>query len=79
MTEKIRVFSTKTCPHCVRAKEFLTDNNIEYEDIDVAEDQDKAREMAALTGQMGVPVIVIGEEVIIGFDRAKIQKILGIE
>ncbi len=79
MAEKITVYSTKTCPHCVRAKEYLKENNIEFEDVDVSADQDKAREMVALTGQMGVPVIVIDGEAVIGFDRAAIQKKLGIE
>ncbi len=79
MPKQVKVYSTKTCPHCVRAKEYLSDNKIEFEDIDVAEDQEKAREMVDLTGQMGVPVIVIDGEAIVGFDRAKIQKALGIE
>ncbi len=79
MAGRVQVYSTKTCPHCVRAKEYLSANNIEFEEIDVSEDQEKAREMVELTGQMGVPVIVIDGEAIVGFDRAKIQKTLGIE
>lgn len=79
MGGSVKVYSTKTCPHCVRAKEYLEDKNIEFEEIDVSEDQEKAREMVDLTGQMGVPVLVIDGEVIVGFDRAKIQKALGIE
>ncbi len=75
---EVKVYSTTTCPHCVRAKEYLSDNNIEFEEIDVAADQAKAKEMVDLTGQMGVPVIVIDGEVIVGFDRAKIQEKLGI-
>ncbi len=79
MGRQVKVYSTKTCPHCVRAKEYLEGKNIEFEDIDVSEDQEKAREMVELTGQMGVPVIVIDGEAIVGFDRAKIQKTLGLE
>ena len=78
MAREVKVYSTKTCPHCVRLKEYLNDNKIEFEDIDVSEDQEKAREMVDLTGQMGVPVIVIDGEAIVGFDRAKIQKALNI-
>ena len=78
MGSQVIVYSTKTCPHCVRAKEYLEDKNVEFEEIDVSEDQEKAREMVDLTGQMGVPVIVIDGEAIVGFDRAKIQKALNI-
>ncbi len=74
----VKVYSTTTCPHCIRAKEYLSDNNIEFEEIDVSADQAKAKEMVDLTGQMGVPVIVIDGEAIVGFDRAKIQQKLGI-
>ncbi len=79
MAENVKVYSTPTCPHCVRLKDYLKENDIEFEDIDVSANPEKAREMVDLTDQMGVPVVVIGEEAIIGFDRAKIQKKLGIE
>ncbi len=79
MPVKITVYSTPTCPHCVRAKEYLKENKVDFEDIDVSKDNEKAREMVALSGQMGVPVIDINGEIIVGFDRAKIQKALGIE
>jgi len=75
---EVKVYSTNTCPHCVRAKEYLSDNNVAFEEIDVAADQAKAKEMVDLTGQMGVPVIVIDGEVIVGFDRAKIKEKLGL-
>lgn len=76
---EVKVYSTSTCPHCVRAKEFLADNRIEFENIDVGEDQEKAKEMVDVSGQMGVPVIVIDGEVIVGFDKAALKKKLGIE
>ena len=75
---EVKVYSTNTCPHCVRAKEYLSDNNVAFEEIDVAADQAKAKEMVDLTGQMGVPVIVIDGEAIVGFDRAKIKEKLGL-
>ena len=75
---KVKVFSTPTCPWCSRAKEFLKENNIQFEDINVAEDHEQAKYMIAKTGQMGVPVIEIDDEFIIGFDEAKIRELLNI-
>ena len=78
MTHKIVVYSTQTCPHCVYLKDFLKENKIEFEDIDVGADQEKAKEMVEKTGQMGVPVIEIDGEFIIGFNEAKIREKLGL-
>ena len=75
---EVKVYSTATCPHCARAKEFLADNKIEFENFDVGEDQEKAKEMTDVSGQMGVPVIVIDGEVIVGFDKAALKEKLGI-
>lgn len=75
---KIRVFSTPTCPYCITLKNFLEKYNFEFEDIDVSKDEKAAQEMVKKTGQMGVPVVEINGEVIIGFDKEKICKILGI-
>jgi len=78
MEKKITVYSTSTCPFCIRAKQFLKDNNIQFEDIDVSENQDKAQEMIKKSGQMGVPVIEIDGGIIVGFDKEKIREALGI-
>ena len=78
MDKKIMVYSTPTCPFCIKAKQFLKDNNIEFEDIDVAADQSKAEEMVQKSGQMGVPVLDIDGEIIIGFDKEKIVQALGL-
>ena len=78
MSKKVTVYSTPTCPYCVRAKQFLKDNSIEYDDINVAVDHQKAQEMVEKSGQMGVPVIDIEGEIIIGFDREKIKNSLGV-
>jgi glutaredoxin 3 len=78
MAKKIMVYSTQTCPYCHMAKDFLKDNKIKFEDIDVSEDEDKANEMIEKSGQMGVPVIDIDGEIIIGFDKEKIKKLLKI-
>jgi glutaredoxin 3 len=73
---KVKVYSTPTCPYCTMAKDFLKDLDVEFEDIDVAEDHEAAKEMVEKSGQMGVPVIVIGDEVIVGFNKPAIEKAL---
>ena len=79
MAKKITVYSTPTCPFCIRAKQFLKDNNIQFTDIDVSTDQSKAQDMIKKSGQMGVPVIDIDGEVIVGFDKEKISSVLGLQ
>lgn len=75
---KVTVYSTQSCPWCVKAKEFLKQNKIKFEDKDVSEN-DKARdEMVKKSGQMGVPVIDIDGEIIIGFDVERIKEALKI-
>ena len=77
--KKVRVFSTSSCPYCVTLKEFLKENNIEFEDIDVAQDAEAREEMIKKSGQMGVPVVEIDDEIVVGFDREKICQILDIK
>jgi glutaredoxin 3 len=77
--KKVIVYSTPTCPYCVMVKKYLKENNVEFQDINVAEDQEKAKEMVDKTGQMGVPVVQIENEYVIGFDKDKINELLGIE
>jgi len=74
----IKLFSTKFCPHCITLKEFLKEHNIEFEDIDVSEDKEALEEMIEKSGQMGVPVIEINEEIVVGFDKGKIVELLKI-
>ena len=78
MAKQVKVYSTSTCPFCIRAKQFLKDNNIVFEDIDVAGNQAAAEEMIKISGQMGVPVLDIEGEIIVGFDKEKIKENLGI-
>jgi glutaredoxin 3 len=78
MDKNITVYSTATCPHCISLKEFLKSNNIAFENIDVSSDTAKADEMVKKSGQMGVPVIDIGGDIIVGFDRDAINQRLGI-
>lgn len=78
MDKKVKIYSTPTCPFCMMAKKFLKENNIDFEDIDVSTDQAKAQEMVQKSGQMAVPVIDIDGEIIVGFDKEKIRKTLGL-
>ncbi len=76
--KKVTVYSTSTCPWCVKVKDFLKENNIEFVDHDVSSNEQLAAEMIKKTGQMGVPVVEIGEEIIIGFDERRIRELLEI-
>ena len=78
MDKKIRVFSTPTCPYCIGVKQFLKENNVEFEDIDVSANEEAAQEMTEKSGQMGVPVLDIDGEIIVGFDRDKITALLAL-
>lgn len=72
------VYSTPTCPYCKHVKDFLNEHNVEFEDIDVSSDHDKAQDMIHKSGQMGVPVVEIGEDIVIGFDKPKLKELLNI-
>jgi glutaredoxin 3 len=74
--KKVKVYSTSTCPYCTMAKDFLKEQNIEFESIDVGTDQEAAKEMVKKSGQMGVPVVEIDGEVIVGFDKVAIMSAL---
>ena len=74
--KKVLIYSTPTCPYCKQTKEYFKEKSVEFEDIDVAADSAKAQEMIEKSGQMGVPVLDIEGEIIIGFDKEKIDKIL---
>lgn len=75
----IIVYSTQTCPWCHRVKEFLKANNKEFKDLDVGRDRVAAMEMVQKSGQMGVPVIDIDGEIIVGFDKERISELLNIK
>lgn len=70
------IYSTPTCVYCDLAKNFFKEKGIEYTDYDVSTDNEKRQEMVEKSGQMGVPVIFIGEEMIIGFDKDKVEEII---
>lgn len=75
----IKIYSTPTCPYCVTLKNFLKEKGIEFADIDVSQDEKELKEMIDKSGQMGVPVADINGQIVVGFDRDKICKLLKIE
>lgn len=78
MAKSVKVYSTPTCPFCIRAKQYLKDNNIAFVNYDVSIDSAKAAEMTEKSGQMGVPVIDIDGKIVVGFDKEQIKEALGI-
>ena len=75
----VTIYSTPTCHFCQAAKAFFKEKGVDYTDYNVAEQMEKRQEMIEMTGQMGVPVIKIGDDVVIGFDKPKVASLLGIE
>lgn len=72
----VKVYSTNSCPWCVKAKNYLSSLNVEYVDLNVQEDMEAREEMVSKSKQMGVPVLDINGEIIIGFDRNAIDSAL---
>ena len=72
----VTIYSTPTCHYCNLAKTFFKENNIEYTEINVAADREKAKEMVQKSGQMGVPVITIDDALIVGFDEQALRNAL---
>jgi len=77
MTE-VKVYSTPECPTCKKVKRFLKENNVEYQNIDVASDGAAAEVMIEKSGQMSVPVVEIDNELILGFDKKKLKNALNL-
>jgi len=76
---KVTVYSTPTCKYCVVAKDFLKENGVEFEEVNVSEDADKKKEMIEKSGQLGVPVITIDDKVIVGFSKDELTKALDLK
>lgn len=76
---KVKIYSTPTCIYCKLAKDFFDKNNVQYEDINVAEDKKAREEIIKKTQQMGVPVIEIGDQFVVGFDQRRIEDLLGLK
>jgi len=76
---KVTVYSTPTCKYCVVAKDFLKENGVEFEEVNVSEDADKKKEMIEKSGQLGVPVITIDDKVIVGFSKDELTRALDLK
>jgi len=77
-SQKIKVYSTPTCAYCFALKNFLEENNISFEEIDIAADNERREEMIKKSGQMQVPMVEINGKVVIGFDKEKIKNLLNL-
>ena len=75
---QVTIYSTPTCHFCHAAKDFFTENNVKFTDYNVGTDLAKRKEMIEKSGQMGVPVIIVGDEMIVGFDEAQLRTLLKI-
>lgn len=76
--KKIQIYTSPTCHYCHLAKDFFVQHGLAYEEFDVMSDIDKRQEMIEKSGQMGVPVIVIDDQVMVGFDEGHLKSILGL-
>jgi len=74
--KKVVIYSTPACPICKRAKAYLIKNGVRYEDIDVSASEEVAHEMIHRSGQMGTPVIFVGEQMMLGFNQKKMDEML---
>ena len=75
---RVILFTTPSCSYCRMAKKYLREQGIKFKDVDVSRDQTAARDMLKRSGQQGVPVLDIGGKIVVGFDRPKIDKYLGL-
>ena len=75
-TKHVEIYSTATCHFCHLAKDWMTEKQIAFTDYNVGEDMARRKEMVEMTGQLGVPVIKIGDEIMVGFNQEQLAKIL---
>ncbi len=75
---RVIIFSTPTCSYCNMAKQYFRQKKVRFRDVDVSRDPVAARDLVRRSGQMGVPVVDIGGKIIVGFDRPKIDQLLGL-
>lgn len=78
MAKSVIIYTTRTCPFCKMTKQFFQDNNVQYEEKDVSEDVALQQEMISKTGNFAVPVIDVGGEIVVGFQKEKLAQLLGL-
>lgn len=76
--KNVTIYSTPSCHFCHMAKDFFKEKNVTYTEFNVASDLEKRKEMVEKSGQMGVPVIIIGDELVVGFNKPKVAQLLGL-
>ena len=76
--QKVKIYTTSTCPWCMKTKEFFKENNVKYEEVNVGTNEEARNEMFQKSGQLGVPVIDVNGTIILGFDKDALKKALGI-
>jgi len=79
LQSKVRVFTTPACPYCFTLMEFLKEHNIEFEEIDVSKDEKAKEELIKKSGKMEAPIVEIDDQIVVGFDKEKICKLLNIK
>ena len=78
MDKTVTIYTTPTCHFCQMSKEYFKEHNVTYTEHNVAADMEKRQEMIDKSGQMGVPVVFIGDEMIVGFDKKRFDELLGV-
>ena len=77
--KKVTIYSTPTCHYCAMAKEYFKANGISYQEFNVASDTEKRKEMMEKSGQLGVPVILVDDDIVVGFNRSRLARLLKID
>lgn len=75
----IKVYSTPSCPYCKLAKDYLNEKGLAFVEINVADDAEMAKEVVKLSGQMGVPVIDIDGQIIVGWNKSALEEVLAMK
>ncbi|MBI2208975.1 glutathione S-transferase N-terminal domain-containing protein [Candidatus Woesearchaeota archaeon] len=76
--KKVKIYTTSTCPWCMKTKEFFKENKVKYEEVNVGSNEEARNEMFQKSGQLGVPVVDANGTIIVGFDKDALKKALGI-
>ncbi len=76
--KKVTIYSTPTCHYCNMAKDYFKANNVPFDAFDVSVDAEKRKEMMERSGQLGVPVIIVDRDLVIGFNKPKLAQLLGV-
>lgn len=76
--KQVSIYSTPSCTYCKSAKEFFAENNVQFQESNVADDMVRRQEMIERSGQMGVPVIIIDQNIVVGYNKTKLTELLGL-